>query len=192
MEPPALLQQYYALFNERRFKDRADLFTRDAVLEHLPSRDQEHGRAGNLAFARAWMTAFPDAVLTIDHVHTQSPERHEVQVVATGTHDGALQVGGWVFAPTGQAVTLRFRELLELRDGRIAFASLSFDLHQLVEQLVRVDVDELVTHLDRIERLGAELKAVRTACSPSRDVIDRLGIELDAARHTVRPYFKRH
>src|SRR5687767_9905880 len=91
-----LIREYYACFNERRLDDMGPLFTDDAVLEQLPFRRQEPGRTGRIAFARAWLAAFADAVLTVEHV-TPKDRFYEVSLLATGTHTGALDLGGWVF-----------------------------------------------------------------------------------------------
>ncbi len=188
---PSLIQDYYALFNARRFEEMAALFTLDAVVEHLPFQRQQMGPEGSAEFARSWIAAFPDAVLTVEGVTSRDPVTHETSLVAAGTHRGPLALGGWVFKPTGTYATLRLRELLQLRDGRIAFASLSFDLQEIVEQLVTVDCTQLLEHLDRLRQLGDSLAAATHDAIRARELIDRIGIELDAARHSVRPYFKR-
>jgi ketosteroid isomerase-like protein len=190
MDPhESLIGEYYACFNERRLDDMGALFTDDAVFEQLQFRRQEPGRSGRIAFARAWLAAFPDGVLTIEQA-TSTPRFYEVSLLATGTHDGALDLGGWVFQRTGDVARLRVRELLEIRDGRVVFSSLSFDLQAMVEQLAKVDSGRLLNQLDRIQKLGDELAAAQRDPMPRRDVIDQLGLELDAARHTVRPYYK--
>ena len=187
---PPLIQEYYACFNERRLGEMEALFTHDAVLEHVLFRRQEPARIGRIAFAKTWLAAFPDAVFTVEGVTAKDPF-YEVNLLATGTHQGTLDLGGWVFQPSGELASVRLRELLELRDGRIAFSSLSFDLQAIVEQLAKVDSAKLLEHVARIRQLGNELGRVQRSPIPARDVIDRLGLELDAARHTVRPYFKR-
>jgi predicted ester cyclase len=186
-----LIRQYYASFNDRRLTDAAALFADDAVLERVPQRQSQRGGAGYLQFADAWLSAFPDVVLTVQRVVARDAATYEVSLAAIGTHRGAFDLGGWVFKPTGAAATLSARELLELRDGKIAFSSLSFDTQQMVEQLARVDCVKLLEHIDRIRSLGEDLAAVQGDTPRLREVIDRVGRELDAARHTVRPYFKR-
>ena len=52
----ALIRRYYECFNERRFADAAALLTDDALLEIIPV-GQEHGAAGYLRFADAWIAA---------------------------------------------------------------------------------------------------------------------------------------
>jgi predicted ester cyclase len=191
MKPDTLIRQYYGYFNDRRLTDAGALFADDAVLEQMPRQPAQRGGAGYLQFANAWLSAFPDAVLTIQEVASRDGLTHEVSLMAAGTHRGALDLGGWVFKPTGTRATLSLRELLEIRDAKIVFSSRSFDLHQMVEQLAKVDCAKLLEHVDRIGKLGEHLAAVQGDASLTRDVIDRLGRELDAARHVVRPYFKR-
>lgn len=187
----AIIRRYYECFNERLLDQGAALFSGDAVLEQLPLRQQQRGPAGYLQFASAWLTAFPDAVLTVQRVVSRTGGTHDVNLLATGTHTGALDLGGKVFRATGSRATLHLRELIAVQNGRIAFSSLSFDLHEVIDQLVKIDCAKLLTHVERIRQLGEYLTAVQEDSGLAREVIDRLGIEIDAARHVVRPYFKR-
>lgn len=187
----SLIQRYYASFNERRLQDAADLFADDAVLEQVMRPHSQRGGAGYLQCARAWLAAFPDTVLTVEHVVSQDAWTYETSLIATGTHTGSLDLGGWVFKPTGTTAALNLREVLEIREGKIVFSGFSFDLHQMVEQLSRVDCQKLLEHVNRIRQLGDELSGLEGDGSRVRDVLHRLGFELDAARHVVRPYFKR-
>jgi predicted ester cyclase len=191
MDPhETLIHDYYACFKERRFDDLEALFAPDARVEELPFRRDESGSSGRVVFAKTWLAAFPDAVFAIESVTAKHP-MYDVGLVATGTHQGNLDLGGWLFKPTHAVVTLRLRELLEFRGDRIAASSLSFDLHAIVEQLAQVDAAKLLDQLARIRRLGEELARLQRSPIPPRDVIEEIGRELDAARHTVRPYFKR-
>jgi hypothetical protein len=87
-------------------------------------------------------------------------------------------------------VALNLRELLEVRDNRVVFSTLSFDLQQLVDQLTRVDSPRLLNHLEHLRTLGAQLEAAHGDAPRTREVLDRIGRELDAARHIVRPYYR--
>ena len=131
-----LIREYYACFNEHRFRDAADLFALDAVLEHQPFGPATRGGGGYLQFAHMWTEAFPDGTLTIDHVEQRGDTICEVDLVATGTHAGDIDMGPYgVFKATGARATLRCRELLEIRSGKITYSSLSFDVHELIRQL---------------------------------------------------------
>ena len=45
-------------------------------------------------------------------------------------------MGGYgIFKASGAKTTLRFRELIEIRGGKITFSSITFDPHDLIRQL---------------------------------------------------------
>ena len=95
-----LIREYYACFNEHRFRDAADLFALDAVLEHQPFGPATRGGGGYLQFAQMWTDAFPDGTLTIDHVEQRGDTICEVDLVAMGTHAGDIDMGPFgVFKP---------------------------------------------------------------------------------------------
>lgn len=131
-----LIREYYDCFNERRFADAAELFAEDAVLEHGPIGQRQLGGAGYIRVAEMWVHAFPDVNLRILHVEQHGDTICEVDLIGTGTHEGTFDVGpNGTFKPTGAHATLRLRELLEIRVGKITYSSLSFDLHELIRQL---------------------------------------------------------
>ena len=131
-----LIRQHYDCFNERRFADGADLFSEDCVLEHGPFGQRRHGRQGYLDLVNEWVKAFPDARLHIEHVEQRGDTICEVDLIGSGTHRGDFNMGGFgVFKASGVSATLRFRELLEIRGGRITYSSISFDPQNLIDQL---------------------------------------------------------
>ncbi len=107
-----LIREYYEAFNDRRFDAAAELFTDDAVIEHLPAGVKRTGPAGYVESARATMTAYPDLHLQIVHVEQRGDTIAEVDLTAT-------------FTAAGVSKTVRAREILEIRGGKITFASLS-------------------------------------------------------------------
>src|SRR6476646_5297926 len=88
------IQQYYAAFNERRFADAAAMFAEDAVVDQTVFQQPQRGGAGYLYFAETWIKAFPDASIAIERVLERSDAVYEVDLLATGTHLGQLQIGG--------------------------------------------------------------------------------------------------
>jgi predicted ester cyclase len=133
-----LIREYYTCFNERRFADAAELFSEDAVLEHGAIGRRQLGGAGYIHFAEMWVQAFPDAAFSIVRVEQYGDTICEVDLFGTGTHLGTFDLGpGGLFRPTGARAKLPFRELLEVRVGKITYSSLAFDLHELVRQLGR-------------------------------------------------------
>lgn len=131
-----LIREYYACFNERRFAEGADLFAEDGILEDPALGKTKRGREGYLEHVRMWVQAFPDGHLKIDRVEQRGDTICEVDLIGTGTHRGDFNMGGYgVFKATGVQATLRFRELLEIRGGKITYSSLTFDVHDLIRQL---------------------------------------------------------
>jgi hypothetical protein len=184
------IRAYYTCFNERRFGDAAALFTSDAIVQHIPLGNTERGARAYQRFAETWVRAFPDGILDATRIASRGDTLWEVDLRASGTHLGALELGSFgTFKPTGAHTTLRLRELLDLRDGSIVFSSLSLDVRDLIQQLTVIDYTTLMRHLDRIADLRTEL-AHATDPDRQRDVAQRLGRELDATRHVIRPYFK--
>jgi predicted ester cyclase len=185
------IRDYYACFNERRFADAAAFIADDAVLEQVPFHCGERGAAAYLLFAETWTRAFPDAQVETRAIRKGPGETYEVALFATGTHQGELSLGGCRFKPTGASATLNLREVLEFDRGRIVAACLSFDFQELAQQLARVDETRLLTHLEKLRTLEAQLRALSDDAADRRKLLNRIGEEIDAARRVVRPYFTR-
>ena len=133
-----LIRHYYECFNSRRFDEAAELFSTDALLEHPPFGQTRRGGSGYIQFAQMWVGAFPDDLLTIDHVEQRGDTICEVDLTGRGTHAGDFDMGPHgLFKPTGVKATIRFRELLEIRVGKITYSSVTFDVHELIRQLTK-------------------------------------------------------
>jgi hypothetical protein len=184
----ALVRRYYDCFNERRLDEAASLFAADAVLEHAPFGPPLRGAEGYLEFARQWIEAFPDARLLVDRLERRGDTICEVDLRADGTHLGTLAMGVYRFKPTRAKTSLGMRQLLEIRDGRITFSSISFPPQDFLRQLVSVDHGILTVHLNQIGRLSAALVSAADTIQ-QREIVEHLGVELDAARNVLRPYF---
>jgi hypothetical protein len=189
--PLATIDAYYACFNQRRFRDAANLFAANAVLEHIPLGQARHGREGYLHFAYAWVNAFPDVVLDVERVQPRSETLFDVDLVSRGTHLGDLDFGAYLFRPSQVKTSLRLRELLEVHEGLMTRSTLSFDINDVVRQLAHVDFPELVERLDRIRTLGEALGDAQFDAERRRQIVERLCPELDAARRAVRPHYNR-
>jgi predicted ester cyclase len=128
--------EFYACFNERRFADGLKLFTPDAVIEHPALGPGAHGRDSYLELVDSSMRAFPDGHIEIEQVERRGDAVYEVDYVATGTHAGDFNMRGYGgFKATGNKATLRFREVFEIRDDKIAYLSLRLDTHEFLRQL---------------------------------------------------------
>ena len=137
MSPDAVIGQYYEFYNDRRFRESAELFTKDAVIEHAPfGRVSPSGGQGYIESAERSLVAFPDAHLEVLAVQAHGDTIFEIELVATGTHRGVLDLGTYgQFEPTGVYVRVRHREVLEIRGGLITYASVTLDVNDLVVQL---------------------------------------------------------
>ena len=134
-----VIRRYYEAYNARRFQEGAGLFALDAVIEHAPyGRLQPRGGVGYLESAERSIVAFPDAHIDILRVQTHDNLIFDVELLATGTHRGPLDLGAYGrFEPTGVLVHVRHREVLEIRDGLITYASVTLDVNDLLTQLTR-------------------------------------------------------
>jgi ketosteroid isomerase-like protein len=126
-----LIREYYQAFNERRFPDAADLFADDAVVQHRPDGDQGRGPQGYLASVESTLKIFPDLIQRILHVEQRGDTIAEVDVSATGTHQGDWNMGALgILKATGTVMTIRLRELLEIRGGKITYSSITYNLQE--------------------------------------------------------------
>ena len=133
----ALIRRYYQLYNERRIQEVAELFAPDAVLEHAPyGGPPARGGGGYVTSAERSFVAFPDAHLDVLGIQPHGESTYDVDLLATGTHKGLLDLGGYGrFEPTGLYVRVPHREVIEIRDGLIAYASVTLDVDNLLGQL---------------------------------------------------------
>jgi predicted ester cyclase len=132
-----VIRRYYEAYNARRFQEAASLFAPNAVIEHAPyDRPQPRGGTGYLKSAERSIVAFPDAQIDILGVKAHDDRIFEVELIASGTHLGTLDLGSYGrFEPAGVVVHVRHREVLEIRDGLILYASLTLDVNDLLTQL---------------------------------------------------------
>jgi ketosteroid isomerase-like protein len=128
-DPHAVIREYYQAFNERRFSDAAELFSDDAVVQHRPDGILQKGPEGYLASVDSTLRIFPDLQQHVLHVEQRGDTIVEVDLAATGTHQGDWNMGAiGVLKATGNPMTVRLRELLEIRGGKITFSSITYNL----------------------------------------------------------------
>src|SRR6266496_3216548 len=141
-----LIRDYYRCFNERRIVTASTLFAPNAVVEMPPFVQRAHGADAYKEFTDTWLRAFPDAQFTMEHVEQRNETMCEVDLIASGTHAGPLDLGAFgLLRPSSVRLTLRLWELLDIRDGHITYASLSSDLNGLMWQLNRIDYSPELT-----------------------------------------------
>jgi hypothetical protein len=94
------------------------------------------------------------------------------------------------FRPHGASIAVRLRQLFELDGDAITHSSVSFDSQALINPQTRLDLSALLSHLDEIGRLSAELTAACDDEGHVRDLAGRIARELDSARHVVCLYYR--
>ena len=184
-----LIRAHYGDFNERRLNAVLSRFADDAHIEHITRRVGQ-GPGEYAHFLARFLEAFPDAHVTVEEIQPKGRGFYDVRLLATGTHTGTLVFGTRLFRSTGFEVRLPARELFQVVNDQFRFASVSFDLHDLVRQLSSVDTNALLQSVGRIRQLGEELERAGDNPIRTRELVERLGRELDEARHVVRPYFR--
>jgi len=135
---PDLIRRYYDNYNSRRFRESADFFAKDAVIEHAPFGSVATGGDGYVASAERSFHAFPDARIEVLAVTAHGDTIYEIDLMATGTHSGTLDLGSYgCFEASGVFVRVRHREVIEIRGGLITYASVTLDVNDLLAQLTR-------------------------------------------------------
>jgi len=135
--PNPIIRAYYDLYNQRRFSEAGELFAEDAVVEHAPfGGSPQRGGNAYVESAERSIHAFPDARIEVISVTSVGDTIYEVELVATGTHRGTLDLGSYGrFEATNIHVHVRHREVIEIRGGKITYASVTLDISELLGQL---------------------------------------------------------
>ena len=77
-------------------------------------------------------TSFPDLQLEVLGIATRGDTVAEVELLATGTHTADWTADGiGTLKASGAKKTFRLLETLEIRNGRITFSSLNYNLQDL-------------------------------------------------------------
>ena len=89
----ALIRRFYGFYNERQIQQAAALFAPAAVIEHAPFGQSAQGPEGYIASAERSFVAFPDAHIEVMGISDHSESIYDIELVATGTHSGPLDLG---------------------------------------------------------------------------------------------------
>jgi predicted ester cyclase len=131
-----LARQYYDFFNRRLIEDASRLIHAQAVFHYPHTREHLIGRAGYRELARLWLSAFPDAQITITRMQVEDGHRVTTDLIGRGTLKGPLMFGGLLtMEPTGRAAELPFRDILDVHDGLVTAVWLHFDVQEMLRRL---------------------------------------------------------
>jgi hypothetical protein len=90
------------------------------------------GPAGYMTSAHMATTSFPDLRIDVLGVTWRGDTVAEVELLATGTLAADWTARGiGTLKASGEKKTFRIRETLELRNGKISFSSLNYNLQDL-------------------------------------------------------------
>jgi predicted ester cyclase len=131
-----VLLRLYDRFNRHELAASDDLFATDAVVECPPCRHQVNGAVAWRAFADRVATAFPDARFRAERLSKLADSIYQGVLSCSGTHRGLFDVGSYgQFSPTGRRVQMTFRQLVQVRGGKIVYMNISFDPAELTRQV---------------------------------------------------------
>jgi steroid delta-isomerase-like uncharacterized protein len=85
-------------------------------------------------YFKNWMTAFPDAQVEIVSIVAQG-DKVIAECIGRGTHKGVLSGPAGKIPPTNKRAELRFVDVFECRNGKIASSRNYFDILSFLGQL---------------------------------------------------------
>ena len=107
----------------------------------------------------------PDATVEVERVRLRGAGGAAKWICASPGRSRARSTSAATVTSSraASAGEMRLRQMVEINGGRIAFSSLSFDVQDIVQQLVNVDVPTLFKRLDKIRDLhsAARRRAAR-------------------------------
>jgi len=106
----------------------------DDVVFEAPGEVRTEGADATVEYAMAWLTAFPDAKLTI-HEEIFDGEWGVQRFTFNGTHQDTLSGPGGDIPATNRHLTGRGLQMFRVRDGKIVEEHLYFDQVQVMTQL---------------------------------------------------------
>jgi steroid delta-isomerase-like uncharacterized protein len=106
----------------------------DDVVFEAPGDVHIEGADGTVAYAMAWLRAFPDAQLNV-HDEAYDGEWGVQRFTFAGTHTDTLSGPGGDIPATNRSLTGRGVQMFRVRNGKITEEHLYFDQMQVLTQL---------------------------------------------------------
>jgi steroid delta-isomerase-like uncharacterized protein len=106
----------------------------DGEVIDIPSGMIFRGPDGLKQFLSSFSAAFPDSRVEITNLFA-TEEHAVVEFIVRGTHTGILQSPAGAIAPTGRSFELRFCDVYQLRNRKIARHATYYDALGLMQQL---------------------------------------------------------
>ncbi len=106
----------------------------DGEVVDVPSGMIFRGPDGLKQFLLGFSTAFPESSVEVTNVFT-TEEHAVVEFIGRGTHTGVLHSPAGDIPPTGRSFELRFCDVYQLRNGKIARHATYYDALGFMQQL---------------------------------------------------------
>jgi steroid delta-isomerase-like uncharacterized protein len=129
----SVLDEYQNAFNAHDEERLRACYTDDAVFT-APGGVRLEGPEEIVAWAMAWLNAFPDATATVDN-EIIAGDWATLQQTFKGTHTETFVSGDGDIPATGKSVVGRAGEVIRVKDGKIVEDHLYFDNMELLTQL---------------------------------------------------------
>ena len=129
-----LARTLYEAWNRRDFDEIVASTPADGQIVIVGSGDTFSGPEGAMQYNKAWADAFPDGVITVDHLH-EAGDCVVAEITGRGTHTGTLVTSMGSIPPTGRSLTLQLCDIIEFRDGKPVSQRTYFDTGSMMAQL---------------------------------------------------------
>jgi steroid delta-isomerase-like uncharacterized protein len=129
-----VVTSFFDAFNDGDLDRAAGLVTEDFELLDVAAGQLFRGREGCRQWLEAFRRALPDAQTELVNVFADGA-RVATEHIGRGTHAGPLVTPAGTIPVTGRRVELRFAELYELREGKIARLHAYYDTSTMMRQL---------------------------------------------------------
>jgi len=113
-----LIRSLYDAWNAHDFEAGADAMAPDGTITFMGTGETFTGPDGARKFGKMWATAFPDGTITVETVVSEG-DRVVVEYTGRGTHTGPYETAMGAVPATGKSVTMRLRDVCDLKDGKV-------------------------------------------------------------------------
>jgi predicted ester cyclase len=125
-----IVRELYRAFDAKDVERTMALTTPDARMQNIP-----FGLVvGSREYTENWARAFPDGKIQVVALASQG-DLVFAECIGRGTHTGILRGPGGEIRPTQRKVELKFIEVYNMKDGKIAGGRIYFDGLSFLAQL---------------------------------------------------------
>jgi steroid delta-isomerase-like uncharacterized protein len=130
----AVVQSIYDAFNSHDIEKLLGTLADDFTLVDVPTGQTFYGPEGFMQWVQPFAVAAPDSTTEVTNI-IASGEAVFTEHTGRGTHTGPLVTPTGAIAPTQRPFELKFAEVFQVRNGKIAAMRAYWDTGTLVRQL---------------------------------------------------------